>query len=298
MKLWSILLMVTAAAVVGRILTKKRAVKIALGITASIGCLLVVVGAIFVYETEYKITEIDVATSFDGTHTLTFQEVGEPDWPFGYTHVRLVLKEQTKTVSTCRLDVANDGKRMMPGDWQVTWEDDHVVAVISGEEQGDDEYRLYFDGKTASDPLETVYGKMPEELLPETNTPPAAEEIGVALDEDGYPMNEAYQAQKRELFAIAQVIGGDADVTIDYRLTAKAYPYAIVSQEIDPETGEIRERRLIWNEGFHEPGAYEYVLQEFHYAADGAELSLPQVINFYRIDRDTLEVTDEQRDTW
>ena len=42
----------------------------------------------------------------------------------------------------------------------------------------------------------------------------------------------------------------------------------------------------------------EYVLEEYHYGTDGAQLSSPVILDFYLIDRQSLEVTDEQINTW
>lgn len=38
-----------------------------------------------------------------------YQSVGEPDWPFGYSHARFVLKHDGSTVTKYKFDVANDG---------------------------------------------------------------------------------------------------------------------------------------------------------------------------------------------
>ena len=46
----------------------------------------------FVYVTRYQIGDIDVSVSDDGRYEVLYQSVGEPDWPFGYSNARLVLK--------------------------------------------------------------------------------------------------------------------------------------------------------------------------------------------------------------
>ena len=100
----------------------------------------------FIYVTRYKITEIDAVTSPDGAYEIIFQAVGEPDWPFGYSHARIVLKEGKQTVTKYKFDVANDGGTLDPENWTVQWQDNCVQAVISGEEQRDARYMFYFDG--------------------------------------------------------------------------------------------------------------------------------------------------------
>ena len=43
--------------------------------------------------------------------------------------------------------------------WQVAWKENCIEAVISGEEQSDIRYILYFDGKTDSVQLDTPTGE-------------------------------------------------------------------------------------------------------------------------------------------
>ena len=53
-------------------------------------------------------------TSPDGEYKIVFQAVGEPDWPFGPSHARIVLKHNGDTVAKRRYDVANDGGVLHP----------------------------------------------------------------------------------------------------------------------------------------------------------------------------------------
>lgn len=119
----------------------------------SVVTILVLLCGGFLYITKYKITGIDEKTSPDGAYTLFFQEVGEPDWPFGASHARLVLKKGDRTVSKIPFDIANDGKRLFPENWKVTWRDDAVEALVLGEEQKDVCYTVSFDGMVKAETL-------------------------------------------------------------------------------------------------------------------------------------------------
>ena len=68
---------------------------------------------------------------------------------------RLILKDESGTIAKYSFDVANDGANVHSDSWQVTWKDTCVEAVISGEEQNDCQYILYYNGKKDSNPLET-----------------------------------------------------------------------------------------------------------------------------------------------
>ena len=100
--------------------------------------------------TKYRVNSVDSSTSQDGKYELLFQQIGEPDWPFGYTHARLVLKDELGTIAKYSFDVRNDGASVHSDSWQVIWKEDSVEVVISGKEQNDEQYILYFDGKTDS----------------------------------------------------------------------------------------------------------------------------------------------------
>lgn len=113
--------------------------------TVILAALLLLIGS-FTYVTRYRISDIDVAASPDGTHEIVFQAVGEPDWPFGYSHARIVLKHNGETVTKCKFDVANDGGVLHPDNWNVCWEENCVKVIISGEEQPDALYTYFFDG--------------------------------------------------------------------------------------------------------------------------------------------------------
>ena len=85
----------------------------------------------------YKINPVDVSSSPDGSYELSFQQVGQPDWPFGHTHARLVLQKGKETVITKTLDIADDGGNASANNWNVKWKDDSVEVSIYGDEQYD-----------------------------------------------------------------------------------------------------------------------------------------------------------------
>ena len=152
-------LVITVFSIIGCMEIKKPAVRGILGIVALINIMIVVLAGSFTYTTKYKIHEIADSTSKDGKYVLLFQQVGDPDWPFGHTHARLVLKNESGIITKYHFDVANDGGNVHPDLWQVTWRENCVEAVISGEEQNDNQYILYFNGEKESNQLETRYGR-------------------------------------------------------------------------------------------------------------------------------------------
>ena len=131
----------------------KRIIKWICGIAAMIlAALLFLIGS-FVYATRYRISDVDAATSPDGKHEIVFQTIGEPEWPFGYSHARIVLKRNGEIVAKRKFDVANDGGVLHPENWSVRWEENCVKVKISGEEQPDAFYTYYFDGTVRHESL-------------------------------------------------------------------------------------------------------------------------------------------------
>lgn len=223
-----IMLFIATANVVGCVLIKKRGIQIFLGIAAWSWVLIALASGLLLYNINYKTTDIDVSESPDGAYELHFQQIGEPDWPFGSTHARLVLESNGKTVTTCSFDIANDGKNLGPENWETTWGSDHASATIFGEEQSDYRYNLSLDGEIEELQLDTYSGK----------TIPDAQNETPKIDEDGYPTAQDYQAYKREMAAVASYIGVDG-FEMEYKITAKGYPYAVISRETNEKLAKL-----------------------------------------------------------
>lgn len=135
----------------------KKITKWVFGIVAVLAAALLLSAGGFIYVTRYRVTDIDTSVSRDGQYEVIFQNVGEPDWPFGYSHGRLVLKHGGRTITKYRFDAANDGKILYPDNWSVSWKENCVNVVISGEEQTDILYSLSFEGAVRVASPEELY---------------------------------------------------------------------------------------------------------------------------------------------
>lgn len=124
----------------------KKFLKIMLCIGGSLIVLIVVFWFCISYTANYKKTTCDTSVSPDGKYELTLQAVGEPDWPFGSSSGRLVLKEGKDKVSETDFELYNDGGSINSSCWEVAWYEDYVEIILSGEEQSDEQVILYFDG--------------------------------------------------------------------------------------------------------------------------------------------------------
>ena len=87
-----------------------------------------------------------VDTSTNGEYTAELLAVSDPGWPFGPQEGRLALKKNGWTVCEKDFTLFNDGGAMKKSNWSVTWDDEKAAVVISGQEQPDAEYYLYYVG--------------------------------------------------------------------------------------------------------------------------------------------------------
>ena len=81
-------------------------------------------------------------TSYENNgYTLTFQQLGEPQWSFGPTYVRLLLKDQQgKIIKKYDTSISDDG--VDAGEHNVAsveWFDDKVIVVLRASEMEDRE---------------------------------------------------------------------------------------------------------------------------------------------------------------
>ena len=98
--------------------------------------------------TDYKITKVDTSVSPYGTYELVLQAVGEADFPFGSALGRLILYEGKSRISKADFELFDDGGCICSSIWEVTWHEDCVKVILSGDEQLDEQVILYFDGRT------------------------------------------------------------------------------------------------------------------------------------------------------
>ncbi len=91
--------------------------------------------------------EIGTYNSPDGEYSLVFEQMGDPQWPFGPTDVRLTLKnyegEIIERVSTqLRDDGANASEHNIVS---VSWNDDAVIVVLRASEMKDKEVSIAYN---------------------------------------------------------------------------------------------------------------------------------------------------------
>ncbi len=125
----------------------KKIMKFILGFVAATFIIIAVLWGSFVYVSNYKITIVDTSVSPNGTHNLVLQAVGEADFPFGSASGRLILYEGKSKISKADFELFDDGGCIRSSIWEVTWHEDCVKVILSGDGQPDEQIILYFDGR-------------------------------------------------------------------------------------------------------------------------------------------------------
>lgn len=114
-------------------------------IIVTLSLILIAIGALK-YKTDYARKEINTYYSDDKTYKLIVYTIGEPEWSFGPGKCRFVLSKDGKEISNFNFKHSNDGKWATADDFNVSWMDDKVKIIVSGEEQEDITYYLFFNG--------------------------------------------------------------------------------------------------------------------------------------------------------
>lgn len=142
------------------IFANNTVVKVITGALTGINLLLIIGLGYLHYQLELKPSEVDRKESPTGEYVLILDAVGEPAWPFGPASGKLVLKKNKKTVKKLNFQIANDGGNIGKDSWLVSWKDDNVEVILSGCEQPDEKYVIYFDDRMyEKEILNTKFGK-------------------------------------------------------------------------------------------------------------------------------------------
>jgi len=137
------------------------------------------------------------------------------------------------------------------------------------------------------------------------------DDTAIDTDSDGYPMTEEFQSYKKELTAVATYIrntesyqgvkaGDELSEFLAYNISAKGYPYVNIAEQVYEQDGisTIATHYIIINESYVENGSREYVYQIKFKDKSGNEVASTKVVDFYLIDTETLEITDEKTNDW
>ena len=90
--------------------------------------------------------EIGTYNSPDGEYSLVFEQMGDPEWPFGPTDVRLTLKDYDgKIIERVSTQLSDDGANASELNIaSISWDEDAVIVVLRASEMEDMEVSISY----------------------------------------------------------------------------------------------------------------------------------------------------------
>lgn len=158
-----------------------------------------------IYVTTLKVETIDRVSSGDGVYEVVLQSVGKPKWS-GDASGRLVLEKAGQTISSTKFEIANDGVPISERSWKAAWYTDYAEIILSGSEQLDEQFILFFNGETDSLRLTTKYGREPEALTP----PNVVEDIPEEVPSEVYELSPEEQEILDGYQSIYKILSGNS----------------------------------------------------------------------------------------
>lgn len=123
----------------------KKIGKVILGIVMISFVIIIILIAIFVYLTKIKITDVAEFVNEENKYKIIFQAVGEPEWPFGRTKVKVTLvNSNNEKIKSFEEYIQDDGATARKENIEVNWYDNYVEIVLIGGEQEDDIHQLKY----------------------------------------------------------------------------------------------------------------------------------------------------------
>lgn len=119
--------------------------KILLQIIATIFVFIIIIASIFIYITKYRITDVAEYKNEKNNYKILFQAVGEPEWPFGKTKVKVtLLNSNNKEVESFEEFISDDGATARESNIKINWNYNYVEVFLIGGEQEDSIHKINY----------------------------------------------------------------------------------------------------------------------------------------------------------
>lgn len=127
----------------------KNKVKLFLLLAGIVASLILILAGSLWYVTECKYTDIDIQISPDERCELTLQMKGEPEWPFGSTYGRILVRYDDKMIKKINIEIHDDGAMLKKENWNILWGLAGAQITLRGSEQDDQILQIMYDGSDA-----------------------------------------------------------------------------------------------------------------------------------------------------
>ena len=127
---------------------KKRKVMIAITVAVALFLALYALFTLWWNGAFDKVAVTDIANfeSPDGSYCIQYQQIGDPEWPFGRTDVRLTLYDSNGHIqNSVDTFIADDGAAAHEGNIKaIKWTEDAVKIILQASEMPDKEIEIAF----------------------------------------------------------------------------------------------------------------------------------------------------------
>ena len=123
----------------------KKFGKILLRIFLTFIVIVAIIIAIVLYITEIRITDVAEFVNEENKYKVIFQAVGEPEWPFGRTKVKVTLvNDKNKKIKSFKEYISHDGAVAREDNIDVNWYANYVEVILKGGEQEESMHKLEY----------------------------------------------------------------------------------------------------------------------------------------------------------
>ncbi|MDF2588514.1 MAG: hypothetical protein K0S41_2355 [Anaerocolumna sp.] len=123
----------------------KKIIKIIPIFVVTFFIILVIFAYCNIFKTKIEVTNVSEYTNPANNYTVLLQAIGDPEWPFGKTKVKITLLDgNKKELESVIYFISDDGARASEKNVNVKWFDNYAEITISGSEQDDDVYKMYY----------------------------------------------------------------------------------------------------------------------------------------------------------
>lgn len=123
----------------------KKFGKILLRIFLTFIVIVAIIIAIVLYITGIRITDVAEFVNEENKYKVIFQAVGEPEWPFGRTKVKVTLvDDKNKKIKSFKEYISDDGAVAREENIDVNWYANYVEVILKGGEQEDSMHKLEY----------------------------------------------------------------------------------------------------------------------------------------------------------
>lgn len=259
--------------------------------------ILIFIVIVIIYNENYKTKTIDTNRFSKGNYTVELKNIGEPEFPFGDTTGKIVLKNNGIKISEKKFKIADDGAVLSKNNWRVKWDDNGAKILLRASEQCDEVVEMKFNGKILTSMVDVTNSKIKEDYR-FTSSKDDSKEYEDEQKKELEKVKQEYESLFNYLIKAKVVRTNQKKAKFDYN--AKGEIYLKVGEEKVKQNEELLSisYTAVFNNNGGSDDEDEFVLYKNKISKDGVNIDTTEILGFYLVNKKTLKVTDERKNTW